>query len=382
MKIAQITPYEYPFPGGVTEHVYHLDRCFRELGHEVKIIAPSSEDGGKLADNVISISESITSIPFSGSISRVTLSPRIYPRVKRLLQQEAFDVVHLHEPLTPLLALVALRHSKSVTVGTFHAYREKGNLPFQTVARLFRPLIAKLDARICVSEASLELISHYFPGNYRIIPNGIDMRHFGPQVEPIEKYMDGRPNILFVGRLDKRKGFRFLMRAYPYIVEAFPDARLLIVGAYERDDKEPSVRYARMHNLTGAKFIGRVSSEELARYYRTCDVFCAPSTGFESFGIVLLEAMAAGKPIVATNIPGYHSVLQDGQEGLMVEPESERALADGIIRLLRDPALGREMGARGQRKAAGYDWPIIARQILDLYENLLRQKAEARRNVR
>jgi phosphatidylinositol alpha-mannosyltransferase len=267
MKIALISPYEYPFPGGVTEHVYHLDRCFRELGHEVKIIAPSSEDGDKLADNVISISESITSIPFSGSISRVTLSPRVYLRVKRLLQQEAFDVVHLHEPLTPLLALVALRHSKSVTVGTFHAYREKPNLPFQIISFLFRPLIGKLDARICVSEAAHELISHYYPGNYLIIPNGIDMRRFGPEVQPIDKYMDGRPNILFVGRLEKRKGFRFLMRAYPYIVEAFPDARLLIVGAYEKEDKEPFVRYARMHNLTGAKFIGRVSSDVLAQYY-------------------------------------------------------------------------------------------------------------------
>jgi phosphatidylinositol alpha-mannosyltransferase len=378
MKIAQITPYEYPFPGGVTEHVFHLDRCFRELGHTVKIIAPVSEDQTDLPDNVISISSSIVSIPFSGSVSRVTLSPRIYLPVKRLLRKEAFDVVHLHEPLTPLLTLVALRHSKTVTVGTFHAYREKPHLPFETVAPLFERLIGKLDARICVSEAAQELVSHYFPGDYVVIPNGIDMRRFGPQVAPIEKYMDGRPNILFVGRLEKRKGFRFLMRAYPYVVEAFPEARLLIVGAYDRDDKDPFVRYARMHNLHGAKFIGRVSSEELARYYRTCHIFCAPSTGYESFGIVLLEAMAAGKPIVATNIPGYRSVMTDGQEGLMVEPENEHALAEGIIRLLRDPELGWAMGERGQQTAAQYDWPIIARQILALYESLLRQKQEAR----
>jgi phosphatidylinositol alpha-mannosyltransferase len=167
------------------------------------------------------------------------------------------------------------------------------------------------------------------------------------------------------------------MRAYPYIVEAIPDARLIVVGAFDREDKEPFVRYARIHHLSGARFVGRVSPEELPRYYRTCDVFCAPSTGFESFGIVLLEAMAAGKPIVAADIPGYRSVLDDGQEGFMVEPQNERAFADAILNLLRNPSLRREMGERGRRKAARYDWPIIAGQILELYEQLLRQKGRA-----
>lgn len=374
MKIAQVTPYQYPYPGGVTEHVAHLDRCFRDWGHEVKIIAPVAEDAEDIPDNVISISDSIVSVPFSGSRSRVTLSPRIYLPVKRLLRKEKFDIIHLHEPLTPTLCLFVLRHSKAVNVGTFHAFRETRHVALETVAALAQPFIDRLDAKICVSESVRELNNHLFPGDYLVIPNGIDMQRFGPHVEPIEKFDDGRPNILFVGRLDKRKGFRYLMRAYPYIVEAIPDARLIVVGAFDREDKEPFVRYARIHHLSGARFVGRVSGEELPRYYRTCDVFCAPSTGFESFGIVLLEAMAAGKPIVAADIPGYRSVLDDGQEGFMVEPENEHALADAILTLLRNPALGREMGARGRRKAARYDWPIIAGQILDLYEQLLRQK--------
>jgi phosphatidylinositol alpha-mannosyltransferase len=379
MKIAQVTPYEYPYPGGVTEHVSHLDRCFREWGHEVKIIAPCAEDAQNVPENVIRVGESITSVPFSGSVSRVTLSPRIYRPVKRLLRKERFDIVHVHEPLTPTLSLFVLRHSKSVTVGTFHAYREKRHLALETVSTLFQPLIDKLDARICVSEVAKDLVSHYFPGEYIIIPNGIDMQRFGgAHVEPIAKYKDGRPNILFVGRLEKRKGFRFLMRAFPYIGEAVPDARLLVVGAYSKEDKEPFLRYARIQHLSSVKFVGRVSSEELPRYYETCDVFCAPSTGAESFGIVLLEAMAAGKPIVATDIPGYRSVLEDGQEGLLVEPENERALAEAVVRLLRNPPLSQEMGQRGRSKAGRYDWPIIARQILDLYEELLKQKAEAR----
>jgi len=379
MKIALVTPYEYPYPGGVTEHVSHLDHWFREWGHEVKIIAPCSEDAGSVEDNVIRISKSITSVPFSGSVSRITLSPRIYRPVKRILKQEQFDVIHLHEPLMPTVPLFVLRHSKTVNVGTFHAYREKRHLALETIHPMLQPLVDKLDAKICVSEAARELISRYFPGHYMIIPNGIDVQHFGgPHVQPIEKYNDGRPNILFVGRLEKRKGFRYLMRAYPYIVEAIPDARLIVVGAYDKEGKEPFVRYARMHHLSSVKFVGRVSPAELPRYYRTCDVFCAPSTGFESFGIVLLEAMAAGKPIVATNIPGYRNILDDGQEGLLVEPENEHALADAVIGLLRNPSLRREMSERGRRKAARYDWPIIARQILELYQQLVQKKAEAR----
>ena len=382
MKIGLVTPYEYPFPGGVTEHVYYLDHWFREWGHQVKIIAPTAGDAENVPDNVIRISSSITSIPFSGSVSRVTLSPKIYLPVKRLLRKERFDVLHIHEPLTPALSLFVLRHSKTVCVGTFHAYREKRHLALETVAPLIQRLLEKLDARICVSEAALELISHYFPGDYVVIPNGIDVNRFGAaQLQPIERFSDGRPNILFVGRLEQRKGFRFLMRAYPYVLEAVPDARLIVAGAYDKEDKEPFVRYARMHGLTGAKFVGRISQEDLPRYYRTCDVFCAPSTGFESFGIVLLEAMAAGKPIVATDIPGYRSVVEDVSEGLMVEPENERALAKAIIHLLRNPGLRREMGERGRRKAANYDWPIVAQQILDLYTQLVRLKSRVGANA-
>jgi len=382
MKIALVTPYQYPYPGGVTEHVAHLDQCFREWGHEVKILAPVGEDAPDVPENVIRMGKRITPVHFAGSISRLSLSPRIYRPVKQLLEREQFDIIHLHEPLMPALPLIVLRHSKTINVGTFHAYRETPHWGLETLGAFFELFHNKLHGKICVSQAALELISRYYPGDYAVIPNGIDVNEFGgPEIQPIEKYMDGRPNILFVGRMEKRKGFRYLMRAFPYVVEAIPEARLIVAGAYEKEDKEPFVRYARMHKLNSIKFVGRISQAELPRYYKTCDVFCAPSTGFESFGIVLLEAMAAGKPIVATDIFGYRSVVDQGQEGMLVEPENERALAEAIIILLRNPNLRRDMGERGQRKAARYDWPLVARQVLAVYEELLKQRREGKLDV-
>lgn len=372
MKVALVTPYDYPYPGGVTEHVFHLDRCFRSWGHDVKILAPCKEDEEGVQDNVIRVGGSIVTLQFAGSKSRITLSPSIYRSVKRLLKQEQFDVIHVHEPLMPALPLVVLRHSHAANVGTFHAYRENRHPLIGPMQPVLQKFIDKLDAKICVSEAARDLANRYFPDDYQVIPNGIDAQQFGdPGIESVERFNDGRPNILFVGRMDKRKGFRYLLEAFAQVVEAVPDARLMVVGAYSKEDKEPFVKYAWEHHLSGVKFVGRVSPQELPRYYKTCDLFCAPSTGFESFGIVLLEAMAAGKPIVATSIAGYRSVLETGREGLLVEPENERALAEAIIRVLRDPALRSTMGEQGRLKAQQYDWPIVARRVLSIYEQAL-----------
>ncbi len=378
MKIALVAPYEYPYPGGVTEHISHLDQCFREWGHDVKIIAACSQRPDTVQDNLISVSSSIISLPFNGSISRVSLSPRIYWPVKRLLERERFDVIHLHEPLMPALPLIVLRHSKAVNVGTFHAYREE-HPGLQLMRPLLQPFMDKLDAKICVSRAAHETISQYFPDRYEIIPNGIDFRRFSdPSVPRIESFDDGRPNILFVGRLEQRKGFRYLLRAYERLIQQLPEARLIVVGAYSQEDCEPFAHYAREHALSQVWFEGRVSAEQLLRYYKTCDVFCAPSTGFESFGIVLLEAMAAGKPIVATDIAGYRTVLENGREGWMVPPENEEALAEALLSMLHNPRLREEMGHNGQRKAATYDWHLVARRVLNVYEQLVEVRSETR----
>lgn len=371
MKIALVTPYDYPYPGGVTEHIAALDQHFRALGHTTRIIAASSKGEDALDDHVIKVSGAVSSVPFSGSNARITFAPAVYRRVKEILKRERFDIVHVHEPSVPMLSLVVLRHSHAVNVGTFHAYREK-NMLYQVAKQLLRRTFNRLDGRIFVSEAVREYVTHYFPGDYVLIPNGIDCARFcDPALQPISKFDDGRPNILYVGRMDKRKGFRYLLRAFPHIKRAIPDARLIVVGAFKDKEKAPFVRYARALKLRGVHFIGRVSREELPRYYRTATIFCAPSTGFESFGIILLEAMAAGVPVIASDITGYRSVVTDQTEGLLVPPQDEHAIARAAIALLNAPERRAQMSAAGKRTAAQYDWDIIAQRVLAYYDQLI-----------
>ena len=371
MKIALVSPYDYPYPGGVNEHITYLDRHFRALGHDTRIIAASTTDEDVLSDHVIKVSGAVSPVPFSGSTARITLSPQVYRRVKKILKDEKFDVVHVHEPAVPMLSLVVLRHSHALNVGTFHAYRESNPL-FEYGGPLVKRIFNRLDGRIFVSEAVRDYITRYFPGDYVMIPNGIDCARFAsPSIHPVERFNDGRPNILFVGRLDKRKGFRHLLRAYPYIKQLMPDARLLVVGAYSDKDKAPFLRYARTHRLRGVHFVGYVSPEDLPRYHRTSTLLCAPATGFESFGIVLLEAMAAGLPIVASDIAGYRTVLRDCEQGFLVPPGDEQAIAQAIVKLLKDPTRCAELAECGRRTAARYDWEIIAKQVLAYYDELL-----------
>ena len=379
MKIALVSPYDYPYPGGVVKHIFYLDKEFRRLGHDVRIIAACSEDVGDVPPQVIKVSGSIVPIPAAGSVARITLSPRVYRRVKKILKREQFDVIHLHEPMTPALPLAVLRHTplspQSVVVGTFHAYRESNHPGYEYAKPIFERFFSRLDGRIAVSEAVREYLTPYFPGDYRIIPNGIDLERFGdPALRPFERFDDGKLNILFVGRLEKRKGFKYLLQAFAQVKKSVPQARLMVVGAYDKEDKEPFVLYARENRLRDVRFIGQVSEDDLPRYYRTCHVFCAPSTGFESFGIILLEAMAAGRPIVASNIDGYRGVVDDGMEGLLVQPEDERRLAEALIHLLKDPALRERMGRQGQATATDYAWHKVAQQVLDYYRELLERK--------
>jgi phosphatidylinositol alpha-mannosyltransferase len=375
LKIALVSPYDYLHPGGVNNHVAHLADQFRRLGHDVTVVAPVPRDQAVPKD-VVDVSRSITTIKSGGSDTRISLSPRASNRIKQLLQRGRFDVIHLHNPLTPVVSVNFLRHRdvapNTAMVATFHEYRADKN-PLLTLGEpVIHRWVERLDGRITVSEASRAFNNEYFPGDYVVIPNGIDVDHFGSDdVRPVERYQDGRPNVLFVGRLEYRKGFKYLLRAWPWVREVVPDARLLVVGAYKKRHKRPYVLYARRRDIRGVRFVGPASEREKARYCRTADVFCVPSTGFESFGIVLLEGMAAGLPVVASDIPGYRSVLDDGVQGILVKPRIPQALAKAIIDLLRDPERRARLGEAGRAKAVSYDWARVARQVLDFYERVL-----------
>ena len=371
MKIALVSPYDFAYPGGVTHHISCLERYLTKAGHEVRVIAPVSRAVSVFGDKFIPIGKP-RPVPVSGSIARISLSLRLASRIKAVLSQENFDIIHLHEPFMPMLCSAVLRFSNTANVGTFHACRGSPGYnfgkPISTI--ILKKRMHKLHGKIAVSKSAMEFASKYIPGYYNIIPNGIDLEHFSPNVPPIDRFCDGKINILFVSRLEKRKGLNYLLKAYQQVKREIPNSRLIIVGPgiRLRHKYEKQVRQNRLEDVV---FTGHVAYDELPRYYKTADIFCAPATGRESFGIILLEAMAIGTPIVASNIEGYASVVTHGVEGLLVPPRDDKGLAQALLSLMRDKPLRQQMGAMGKRKAQDYNWEHLAQKVLNYYFRIL-----------
>ena len=366
MKIALVSPYDFAYPGGVVAHISQLGRQLEHMGHAVKILAPATSPHSLGLDNLIAVGRPVP-VPSGGSIARISLSVWRKRRVKALLRDEAFDIIHLHEPLAPVLPYGVLAASQTVNVGTFHAFHHIG-IEYRLLKYPFRlrHWINKLDSRIAVSQPALRYVSKFFPGEYRIIPNGIDVDFFSQDIPPFDAFNDGKLNILFVGRLEKRKGLKYLLGAFGRLKWEHPDLRLIVVGP--GNPGKECYRIIAERNLQDVVFVGGVSGEALRRYYRTADIFCSPATGRESFGIVLGEAMASGKPIVASNIEGFASVVTDGAEGFLVPPKNEEALALALERLILDPDLRQEMGQQGKVTVQEYRWDRVAAQVVQCYE--------------
>lgn len=368
MRILFVSPFDFSYPGGVNEHILHLDVEYCKLGHQTRILAPRSPGEAESDDgHLIKLGVAVP-VPANGSTARITLSPFVSGKVKELLRRERFDIVHLHEPLAPMLPQLALLHSRSVNVGTFHAARAH-NWGYISAKPVLSLLFAKLHGRIAVSPAALESIARYFPGYYELIPNGIDIERFRPDVPPIARVE--RPTVLFVGRFNEsRKGLRYLLEALALVRREFPDVLLLVVGPGDPQRYERQIERAELGE--NVRFVGPVPEELLPSYYTACDVFCAPATGGESFGIVLLEAMASGRPVVASDIRGFRFVLRHGVEGLLVERKNAEALALALVHLLADPHLRERLGKAGRQRAEQFSWPVIAQRTLAYYERLLR----------
>ena len=374
MKVALVSPYDFAYPGGVTAHIDQLAQQFNRQGHEAWIIAPSSKPGNSFEfDRFVRLGVPVP-IPAGGSVARLSLSPWLLKSVRGLLGREKFDVIHLHEPLTPLLPWLVLHCSKSVNIGTFHAYHERSKF-YPLASKPLRHWFNRLHGRIAVSPMAQGFIQKHFDGEFALIPNGINLEGFGSDVEPITKYKDGKINILFVGRMEKRKGLKYLIMAYSRLKWQFPDIRLIVVGPGTPD--KDCYRILGEHSLQDVEFVGGVSQDDLARYYKTADIFCSPATGKESFGIVLLEAMASGTPIVASRLDGYATVMEDGMHGLMVPPKDDQALAAAIRHMIQDPQMRAAMGAFGERRAYEFRWEHVAKQVMDYYETVQREVAES-----
>lgn len=376
MKIALVSPYDFAFPGGVTSHISSLERYLSRMGHEVKVIAPASQPVTIFGDRFIPIGKP-RPIPSSGSIIRVTISLRLASTIKEVLNREKFDIVHLHEPFMPMLCSAILRFSDATNVGTFHAWDGKPGYnwgkPISTW--MIRRRLHKLAGRIAVSEMAKAYVSKHVPGYYDIIPNGIDMERFSPDVPPIEEFCDGKQNILFLGRLERRKGAIYLIKAYQQVKQEIPNSRLIIAGPGTRLRK-PYEKWIKNQGLEDIVFVGYVSEADKPRYYKTADVYCSPATSRESFGIVLLEAMAVGTPVVASDIDGYNSVITDGEDGLLVPPRDTRSLAQTLISVLSDETLRQKLAARARLTAEKYSWERVAEKVLDYYTRAHEESAQ------
>lgn len=368
MKVGIVTQ-SFTQDSGVAKHVFHSSREMIKLGHDPTVITAhfTGEDDDK-GLRVIRIGQDI-SLPANGTFANVTFGYKMGKKLKRIFDQEKFDILHIHCPLDPIMPLWAIKVAKTPIVGTFHTYM-KNNLAYDVIGESFEPYVNKLSGRIAVSQSALDYVAQYFPGDYRIIPNGVDINKFNPKVKPIEKFDDDLFNILYVGRIDPRKGLKYLLQAFSIVYGHTNKVRLIVVG------KGLLSEYYKMFLLKDLEdkvfFEGYVAGKEIPHYYTTADVYCSPATHGESFGLVLLEAMASGKPVVASSNEGYKRVLSS-QEGILVEPKNVVQLAKAIITLMDGQKKREKMGAAGRKKAKKYSWENVTKQIVDYYQEVLKK---------
>ena len=371
MKIGIVTPYAYPMPGGVNDHVGSLYRVLRARGHDVRIITSSHGLQKASEGDIIRVGKGF-SVPFNGSMGTITLSPTYLAQMRAILERERFDVLHYHEPFVPFLSLVTLTLSTSVNIGTFHAFGGL-SISYEFGKRMLGHYAGKLHGRIAVSPAARHFISRYFPGEYKIVPNGVEPGRYQRAV-PIARYRDGVPNILFVGRMEPRKGLIHLLRAFRKLQRDGVRARLLLVGTGpgEREAR----RYVLTRQLENVEFLGRVPEGQKAQLFKTADIYVSPATGRESFGIVLLEAMSAGAPIICSDIHGYRGVVRRDRDGLLVEPGDADALAASMRRLIDDPQLRAKLSRAGEERAQLFTWERVGQAVEEYYGFVIRRLAE------
>ena len=367
MRVGLVCPYSFDIPGGVQAHVADLARTLIGLGHQVSVLAPGEDDTPtELPEFLVPAGRSMP-IKYNGSVARLSFGPVSYTRVRRWIRAGRFDVLHVHEPVAPSLSMLALMVADGPIVATFHTANPRSRmlLAFQG---MLQPFLEKITGRIAVSELARQVQVEHLGGDAVIIPNGVDVQFFA-RAAPLPGYPRAGGTIGFIGRYDEpRKGMSVLLDALRLLVPARPDLQLLVAGGGDEKD----LRDEAGPELAGAlRLLGRVSDEDKAAMLRSVDIYCAPNTGGESFGIILTEAMSAGTPVVASDLDAFRRVLDGGIAGVLARVGDPVALADALGRVLDDPGRRALLAAQGRRVVASYDWPVVAATVVKVYETVI-----------
>jgi phosphatidylinositol alpha-mannosyltransferase len=363
MRIGMVCPYSFDVPGGVQNHVLDLSRTLLELGVDVSVLAPAADDDDLPA--YVTPAGRALPVRYNGAVARVSFGPIAMARTRRWLREGHFDVLHVHDPATPSVSLIALSMASGVSIATIHTSIGRSRALAATEP-LLRPAMEKLSARITVSREAQRVVAQYQGGDSVIIPNGLYVDDFTgvPREAP---HADGR-RLLFLGRFEEaRKGLPVLLDALPAVVDRFPDVRLTVAGA---GDPRAGLAMVPERLRRHVEVVGRVSDAERARLLSEADVYVAPNTGGESFGIVLIEAMAAGAPVVASDIRAFADVLEDGRLGALFANEDAGSLGKTLVSVLEDAAR-EERAALARREVRRYDWSVVAPQVVRVYQTVL-----------
>ncbi|MHC5905413.1 glycosyltransferase family 4 protein [Streptomyces sp. S6] len=362
MRIGIVCPYSWDVPGGVQFHIRDLAEYFIRLGHEVSVLAPADDDT-PLPPYVVSAGRAVP-VPYNGSVARLNFGFLSAARVRRWLHDGAFDVVHIHEPTSPSLGLLTCWAAQGPMVATFHTSNPRSRAMIAAYS-ILQAALEKISARIAVSEYARRTLVEHLGGDAVVIPNGVDVDFFA-RAEPRPEWQG--ETLGFIGRIDEpRKGLPVLVKALPRIFAERPEARLLIAG---RGDEEEAVAGLPAELRSRVEFLGMVSDEDKARLLRSIDLYIAPNTGGESFGIILVEAMSAGAPVLAADLDAFAQVLDQGGAGELFTNEDADALAEAAVRLLGDPARRAELRERGSAHVRRFDWSTVGADILSVYETV------------
>ena len=356
-------PYTWDVPGGVQAHVRDLADSLLTLGHEVSVLTPVDDaDTADLPVYVVPAGRAVP-VPYNGSVARLAFGPLSLTRTRRWLRRGRFDVLHLHEPTVPSLSMLACFAARGPMVATFHTATARSRA-LQVFGTTLQPGLEKITGRIAVSPAARRVVVEHLGADAVLIPNGVSIARF-EGAEPLPDQPD-RPTVVFLGRIDEeRKGLAVLLAALPRLVQLVPDVRLLVAGPGDPDEV-PVPTALRRH----VELLGLVSDADKPRVYASGDVYCAPNTYGESFGIVLIEAMATGTPVVAADLEAFRRVLEDGRAGVLVPVGDPEALAVALAALLDDPVRRAELARQGRRAVTAYDWSTVTRQIVEVYETV------------